>query len=593
MEPLKQQSSTKQQKLTADSQSEHFDIEKNNPEDVSDETSAQANDNVPIIHARASSAAVKGAIIASVAVLLAILLSAYMEYGQVDIKTIVDIQKSNYIIWILYTTPFAFALWGQYVRSSVTKQVTREASNLLDTKTRNFTLRAKSLEHKIWLRETRDDLTNLLNRKAYRSILEKTIRKARRSNQSFAVISLDLDRFKDVNEILGQFCGDQLLISLAQRLTQTIDKPSSLARPGGDEFSFILKNTSDHADLLSVIEDIESTLKTPFVIAETPVEVQASIGTAIYPQHGKTADILLKNAELAMYNAKKKRTGHAIYDPEMGNGSPRQLVLASKLREAIANNNIDVMYQPKIDLGSGLICGAEALARWQDPELGRITPDEFIPIAEQTGCIRELTYQILDKAVRQAEHWHNSGNPLSVSINLSAQVIDDVHLLDSIRATLATTSIPADSITLEVTETAMMTNTEQALAVLNKIAALGIHISIDDFGTGYSSLAYLKQLPATELKIDKSFVLDMLNNESDATIVLATINLAHNLGLKVVAEGVANLDISQELNRLGCDYLQGFHISKALVVDEFQAFIRSWNEPLYLRSAGTSNTRLQ
>ncbi|MEH6542632.1 MAG: bifunctional diguanylate cyclase/phosphodiesterase [Porticoccaceae bacterium] len=591
---LGQQRSSGQQKRALFGQRGPHDFGRHDAEQIPDtRENTEAGSQVSIIRSQASSAAIKGAVIAAAAVILAILLSAFVEYGRVDIKTVLDIQKSNYVIWILYSMPFAFALWGQYVRSSVTKQITEVASNLLDSKTRAFSLRAKSLEHKIWLRETRDDLTGLLNRKAYRSNLEKTIRKAGRSNQSFALVSLDLDRFKDVNEILGQFCGDQLLILLAERLTQIVGNRSSLARPGGDEFSFIIKNISGHDHLLSTIEDIEDALKTPFVVAETPVEVQASIGIALYPKHGKTVDILLKNTELAMYTAKESKRGHAIYDADMGHGSPRQLVLASKLREAIANDNIDVVYQPKIDMQSGLISGAEALARWHDPELGRITPDEFIPIAEQTGCIRELTYQILDKAMHQTERWHQSGNSLSVSVNLSAQVLGDPNLLDNIRAALAITSVPAGSLTLEVTETAMMTNTDQALVVLNKLASLGIHISIDDFGTGYSSLAYLKQLPATELKIDKSFVLDMLNNESDATIVLATINLAHNLGLKVVAEGVANLEISEELNRLGCDYLQGFHISKALVTDKFQEFIRSWNEPLHLKTASAPNTPLQ
>lgn len=553
---------------------------------------ADSND-TSIILSPATGAAVNGAIIASVAVLLAILFSAYVEHGQIDAKSILDIQKSNYVIWMLYTTPFAFALWGQYVRHSVTRRVTREASSLLEAKTRVFTRQAKSLEHKIWLRETRDDLTGLLNRKSYRDKLEKIIRKARRSDQQFAVISLDLDRFKEVNEILGQFCGDQLLTLLAKRLTEIVDDPSSLARPGGDEFSAILTNILNEDHLSDAIGTIEKTFKKPFVIAEIPVEVQASIGIALFPQHGKTADVLLKNAELAMYTAKETRRGHAIYKPEMGHGSPRQLVLASKLREAITNKQIEAVYQPKIDVGSGKIFGAEALARWHNAGLGRITPDEFIPIAEQTGSIRELTYQIIDKAMRQAEQWHRSGNPLSVSVNLSAQVLDDPHLLDNIRATLATISIPASCLTLEVTETTMMTNAERSLVILKQLADLNIQISIDDFGTGYSSLAYLKRLPANELKIDKSFVLDMLNNQSDATIVQATINLAHNLGLKVVAEGVASLEISEELNRLGCDYLQGFHISKALATGEFQEFIRSWNEPLHLKANRPHNTLLQ
>ena len=544
---------------------------------------------VSTLRSPATRAAISGTLIASFAVLLAILLSAYVEYGQIDIKSILDIQKSNYVIWILYTTPFSFALWGQYVRRSVT----REASNLLDAKTQVFTRKTKSLEHKIWLRETRDDLTGLLNRKSYRDKLEKTIRKARRSKQSFVTISLDLDRFKEVNEILGQFCGDQLLTLIADRLSEVVNNPTSLARPGGDEFSVILSNILDEEHLLNAVERIENALKTPFMVAEIPVEVQASIGIALFPQHGETADILLKNTELAMYAAKKTKRGHAIYNPEMGQGSPRQLVLASKLREAITNQQIEVVYQAKIDARSGEIYGAEALSRWHHSELGHITPDEFIPIAEQTGSVRELTYQVIGKALQQAEQWLEHGKPLSISVNLSAQVLDDIYLLDNVRALLATTSIPAKSLTLEVTETTMMVNAERSLKVLNQLAALDIKISIDDFGTGYSSLAYLKRLPANELKIDKSFVLDMCESQSDATIVQATINLAHNLGLKVVAEGVASLEIRAELNRLGCDYLQGFHISKALTTDEFQKFIHNWSGDPYLKTIERKNNPLQ
>lgn len=575
---LNQQRSSTPTKLSTPEQEKLLAKKNIETPEADQNTSYVEDDNTSIIHSAASSAAINGAIIASVAVLLAILLSAYIKYDQVNVNAILDIQKSNYVIWILYVTPFAFALWGQYVRSSVTKQVFRQANHLLETKTRTFTQRAKSLEHKIWLRETRDDLTGLLNRKSYRDNLEKTIRRARRAQQNLAVISLDLDRFKEVNEILGQFCGDQLLILLAERLSHILDDPSSLARPGGDEFSLILKNIEDSDTLPTFIKSVEDALKNPFVVAEIPVTVQASIGAALYPQHGETADILLKNTELAMYNAKETKRGHAIYDAEMGHGNPRQLLLASKLSEAITNEKIDVVYQPKINARNGEINGAEALARWHDSELGRITPDEFIPIAEQTGSIRELTYQILKKAMRQAEQWHQNGNPLSISVNLSAQVLNDAQLLDNVRAILASTSIPGNSLTLEVTETTMMVNAERSLVVLSKLAALDVKISIDDFGTGYSSLAYLKRLPATEIKIDKSFVLDMIDNTSDATIVQATINLAHNLGLKVVAEGVSSLEIRSELNRLGCDYLQGFHISKALTTDKFQEFIHSWSQ---------------
>lgn len=549
------------------------------------------NERESIIRSPATGAAIIGAFIAGVGIVAAILLSAYFEYGQISLKSVVDIQKSNHVIWILYTTPFAFALWGQYVRNSVSRQVTREATNLLNTKTRHFSRLTRDLEHKIWVRETRDDLTGLLNRNSYRDQLRKRIQAAQRSNQSFALISLDLDRFKEVNQILGQFCGDQLLVQVAKRLTSIVEDTLSLSRPGGDEFSMIITDISDRNSLSKIVTKIENALKESFTVAEIPIEVQASIGVAQFPQHGKTTDTLLKNAELAMYAAKSSKSGHAVYDQEkMGHGKPRQLVIASRLREAIEKNRIDVYYQPQIDASTGKICGTEALARWQDTELGSIKPDEFIPIAEQTGSIRELTYQVIKKAVAQIEHWHRQGNPLSVSVNLSAQVLEDIHLLDNIRSILSTISIPASKLILEVTESTMMNNAERSLNTLKQLAALDIQISIDDFGTGYSSLAYLKRLPAQELKIDKSFVLDMLNDPSDATIVKTTINLAHDLGLKVVAEGVANEFINEELIRLGCDYLQGFYISKALPKEEFVDFTHQWNTTLMTK---TKNPKVQ
>ena len=304
------------------------------------------------------------------------------------------------------------------------------------------------------------------------------------------------------------------------------------------------------------------------------LDVSASIGAALYPQHGKDIDTLIQRADVAMYVAKQDNSGIIIYSKELDDHSPHQLSLGGELREAIKNGDLVLYYQPKIHCNSSRLHSAEVLVRWQHPRHGFMAPDQFIPMAERTGLISDLTIWVLKHSLRQTQVWHKAGIDIKISVNVSSRCLLDPEFPDILTGLLASCELPAKSLMIEITETSIMLNPERSFQILNRIADMGVDVSIDDFGTGYSSLAYLKKLPASELKIDKTFVMDMLENESDMAIVNATIQLGHNLGLTVVAEGVENIATFNKLKAMGCDMLQGYFISKP--VDAYGLF--TWIE---------------
>ena len=428
----------------------------------------------------------------------------------------------------------------------------------------------------------RDRLTGLPNRLQFRDEVQQAITKAVQqasptdpsSARPVAVLMLDLDRFKHVNDVLGYAFGDRLLQSVAQRLQQVVRTGDVVARLGGDEFALLMPDT-DIALATQVAQRVSAAFEQPLTMADHTVDLSAGLGIAGWPVHAADADALLSRAEVAMYAAKRHTAGAQVYDPAVDSASALNLSLLSELRRAVEHNELRLYLQPKIHISSGAVCGAEALVRWQHPERGLVPPMAFIPFAEQTGFIRQLTLWMFDRAANEQVALALLG-VRRVSVNLSTRDLLDPELPDKLDAILRRHRALADGFCLEITESAIMDDPQRAGATLNRLAERGFKLSIDDFGTGYSSLAYLKNLPVNELKIDKSFVMAMEQDAGDAAIVRSTIDLAHNLGLTVVAEGIENQAVLQLLQALKCDEGQGYHMSKPLPVAEFQDWVARW-----------------
>jgi diguanylate cyclase (GGDEF)-like protein len=374
---------------------------------------------------------------------------------------------------------------------------------------------------------------------------------------------MDLDRFKEVNDTLGHHAGDLLLQQVGTRLRGGLRNVDTIARLGGDEGAVILPGTNP-AGVTTVVENLLRRLEAPFSVEGQGVPVSASIGVAHFPEHGVEADMLMRRADVAMYVAKRANTGHATYSAHEDRNSPDRLSLMGDLRRAIDDGELVLYFQPKIDLRSGALSGVEALVRWKHPLRGLIAPDLFIPVAEQAGLIEPLTRWVLRAALVQASAWRRIGLDIPVAVNLSMRSLRDDTLPDKIAELLLDTRTPASSLVIEITESTLMADAQGTLAILQRLRAMNIRIAIDDFGTGHSSLAYLKRLPVDEVKIDRSFVRDIVTVASDRVIVRATVDLAHGLGLRVVAEGVEDAATTALLTQIGCDEAQGFYLSPPL-----------------------------
>jgi diguanylate cyclase (GGDEF)-like protein len=423
-----------------------------------------------------------------------------------------------------------------------------------------------------------DQLTELPNRVQLRERLQEILSGPTQSCQQLAVIVMDIDRLKHINDVLGYGFGDKVLQTVAARLRNLAKQEGAeLARVGGGQFALVLPQ----ADLLGaqrMAQKIAERLENPVVSDGQTVDLRAGMGIALWPEHAGDADILLGHAEVAMYAAKRKSVGVQVYDPALDSGSALTLSMLSELRQAIDQNELRLYLQPKVDLTNHRVVAVEALVRWQHPQRGLVPPMDFIPFAEQTGFVRYLTLWMLEEAARQWQSLQPETGFMRVAINLSTRDLMDHEFPAKVDTVLARHNAPLKGFCLEITESAIMDDPERAEATLNQLAASGYKLSIDDFGTGYSSLAYLKRLPVTELKIDKSFVMGMEKSESDAQIVRSTIELAHNLGLSVVAEGVENLQVYQLLGELNCDEGQGYFMSKPMPCDEFVAWRNRWDK---------------
>jgi diguanylate cyclase (GGDEF)-like protein len=415
-----------------------------------------------------------------------------------------------------------------------------------------------------------DPLTGLPNR----VLFDRTLSDALEGDSNLAVLLLDLDGFKEVNDTLGHQSGDLLLQQVAERLRSNLRRHDSVARLGGDEFAVLVTDLKHPANAMDVASALKKTLEAPFHVNELELAVGATFGVAVAPEHGTSAETLLQRADVAMYVAKADHTGIELYTPERDRHSPERLALVADLKGAVSDDELELHYQPQLDLASGQVIGMEALVRWQHPRQGFIPPLEFVGIAEHTGLISQLTRWVLDQALAQISVWRQSGADFRVAVNLSARNLLDTELADDIAHLLDIHQVPPEALCLEITETCAMADPQRTSTMLNRLSDLGVRLAVDDFGTGYSSLAYLRTLPVDEVKIDRSFVMQLSDDRENDTIVQSIVGLGKNLGMEVVAEGVEDERTLRRLRSMGCHGAQGYFIcrpNRSEVIDAWLA----------------------
>jgi diguanylate cyclase (GGDEF)-like protein len=438
---------------------------------------------------------------------------------------------------------------------------------------RDVTERQRYLD-RLEYQATHDSLTLLPNRNHLYQELERLLRQ-RAETQQLALMLLDLDRFKEINDTLGHHVGDKLLKQIGPRLEMELSElPAMVARLGGDEFAILLPRIRNNQQAVVIGHRVLDAIRQPFEVEGLHTEISVSVGIAICPDQADDVSTLMRYADVAMYHAKSERKGVSVYQVEHDTYTPKRLALMSDLGRAIREDQLQLYFQPKVDLAQSRVFGFEALLRWQHPVLGFVPPGEFIPLVEMTDLVNPMTLWVLENAIAQAKQWQQQGYRFSVAANLSAQNLLGDALVDKLEELLSQYQLPAELLELEITESTIMADPDRALRVLKAIDGLGVTLAIDDFGTGYSSLAYLKRLPVRLLKIDGSFVTGMLGDDQDQIIVHSTINLAHNLGLKVVAEGVEDEKVLCKLQELGCDQVQGYHIARPQPAPALEQWLR-------------------
>ena len=411
-----------------------------------------------------------------------------------------------------------------------------------------------------------DDLTGLGNRRSFTAAVERAVADQRLC----ALLMIDLDQFKELNDTLGHHVGDELLRSVGPRLSATMRPGDVVARLGGDEFGVLIKDADTETAMVAAGR-LRAALGRPYALAGISLHVGASIGIAAFPEHAEDANTLLRHADVAMYEAKRGHTGYGVYASEGDHHSRDRLELAGEMRHALVNDELTLHYQPVADLASGKLVGVEALVRWRHPERGLLAPGAFLPAIEHTELMRELSRRVLAMAICQAGAWFRLDRPWRVAANLSATDLLDRSLVDDVSSLLRRYGTPAGRLTLEVTESVLMTDPAGAMQLLGELRGLGVQLALDDFGTGWSSLTHLQRMPVHEIKIDRSFVAAMATEASSAAIVSSTVDLAHALGLRVVAEGIEDEATWRRLRDVGCDAAQGYHLSRPLPAAEFEA----------------------
>lgn len=447
----------------------------------------------------------------------------------------------------------------------------------------SYQRRTERLAQESTQRAQHDGLTGIPNRTLFADRLGAAVRLAERRGEHLGLLLLDLDRFKEVNDTLGHQQGDILLCKVAQRLTGFIRECDTVARLGGDEFAILVQNATE-AESLEVAERVISLLRRPVELATATADVGCSIGVAVYPEHGSDPTELLKNADVAMYVAKRGHLGASAYSAEADDNTSDQLVIVGELRHAIATRELVLYYQPQVTIATGAVCGVEALVRWRHPTRGLLGPDQFISTAERSELILPLTNYVIAAALAQLTEWIGAGLHLPVSVNVDAKSLLDLTFPDRVAALVNGSGVPAQLLTLEITETAFISDGDRALSVLTRLRKLGVRLSLDDFGTGYSAMAYLQKMPLHELKIDRRFITDLLYSRQDQAITRAVIDIAHALDMRVVSEGVEDAATLDALADLHCDQAQGYYLCRPVPGRELMAWLAA-------RSDGTEPPR--
>jgi len=540
------------------------------------------SENARLLKQKASKYSILGVLIAALAVILATVISAYFSNGNsLSLEAVISAQSSNPVLWVLDLLPFFFAFWGQYTSS----MMAYEGGAMVLDQTSELRTQAATLEQQIAHQSTHDSLTGLPNRTLFTDRLEQALQMVRSEHEQLGVLIMDLDGFKEINDTLGHYNGDRVLKSAATRMQNVVSGTTTLARLGGDEFGLILTDLSGPKDLEKVVHNIQKALEPQAVLEGVTLHLAASMGAALAPRHGRDADTLMQRADVAMYVAKDEKRGYMLYSTDLDAHSPQRLTLIGELRQAIQNNDLQLYYQPKVSGVDRRVLGAEALVRWNHARYGLLLPDEFIPMAERTGIIKELTNWVMRNALKDMDSWDAEFPGMSVAINITAHSLLDPEFPNAVAGMMATRESTRGALALEITESALMGDQDRVMSIISQLAEMGIHLSIDDFGTGYSSLAYLTKVSVKEIKIDQTFVIGMQTVKKDAIIVNAIIQLAHNLGLTVTAEGVESGENFERLRALGCDAMQGMYISMPMKAKELAAWMKDWQTTLKRQGA--------
>ncbi|MES2408045.1 MAG: EAL domain-containing protein [Pseudomonadota bacterium] len=461
-----------------------------------------------------------------------------------------------------------------YKERKATEENIQRLNQELEVRVDERTKELESANERLAYQALHDALTHLPNRTLLYDRLRQAMLAAERDHHSVALMLMDLNRFKEINDTLGHHSGDMVLQAVASRITSTLRQTDTAARLGGDEFALVLPGIANKEAAADLAQKMLSIVQKPLALEGRNLDIGMSVGIALYPEQGNEIDTLLQCADAAMYTAKRSHSGYVVYSEMNDSFSVDRLALQSELRHAIENDQLELFYQPKIDCNSHQVSGVEALVRWRHPRHGLMLPDQFIPLAESTGLIKPLTTWVVLDALRNCCDWHENGFRLTVAVNISAINLQDPLFPGIVANALKETGAKSEWLELEITETAIMLDPALAIDAINRLHGMGVSLSIDDFGTGYSSMAYLQKLLVAKLKIDKSFVLNMTTNANDAVIVRSLIGLAHNLGLSVVAEGVENDEAWEDLKRLGCDSAQGFNMSHPIPKDELLVWLK-------------------
>lgn len=524
--------------------------------------------NARILKSHVSKFALLGLFISLLAIIIATIAVAYQMTGKINIDSIILAQKSNVALWILNLSPILFMFWGQ----SISSVMSYTAGAMVMDQTNELRMQTSEMESKVRHDATHDKLTGLPNRQYFSELLNEAITNQRSDKGTLAIIAININNFKDLNSGFGNYNADRLLKQFAQRIVNSLPESCVLSRFGGDEFAILCPAMSKENCLDLVIKILRS-VKINFALDDVFIEIAATAGVAYCPDHGQDPDTLIQRANLGIYHAKQMGKDMMVYDHTMDMGSPNKLILMSELKKAIDSEQILIFFQPKVDLATGMIKGCESLIRWEHPTFGMMSADKFIPIAEKTGLIKPLSLCVMKKVIHHASEWHKKGLNLEVSLNLSAMDIIDVDLPPILEAMLTSQQLPPSKLKLELIESASLTDHSRALEVINKLADLGIKISVDDFGTGFAPFVYLTNLPIHEIKIDKSFIMNMDEDKKKRSVVHAMITLANALNLTVVAEGVEKSSHVKALAELGCHLGQGYYFSEAIPPEAFQNLV--------------------